>query len=332
MSLSTGATLITLSLLMNKLSGLYGILALLTGYNLSSLQLSMYIYSIGALTLTVYLAPHIRTQTPLQCLALAWFYVLDSVINAAYTGVFAMTWFLVLMQHNAGAAQGDKKGPGAGTIDNTSGFTNPEVNASHVEVVAPSPDKGSVQDAVKAVPATSAAGSDGTGSVAGAVLSTESMNSIGIIIALWTVRLYFCVIMLGWARVVVRKHIASQNAAKASTNYTAASKDATMSENPFDESKPEGQGYGGKLGRFLISIGRSYWLGKDEDDSWMYGTGMKFRRNPEAGTMLNSLEPFQHGPAERERRRRSGTGPPVPATVPEVQGDSKTLQVPPSNV
>lgn len=323
MSLSTGATLITLSLLMNKLSGLYGILALLTGYDLSSLQLSMYMYSIAALVLTIYLAPHIKTQTPLHCLALAWFYALDSVVNAAYTGVFAMTWFLVLMQHNAGHAQGDKKGPGAGTIDETSGFTNPEVNASRVDVVASldNPE----QAAVSAVPAEAPAGvgSESAGGVAGAVLSTESMNSIGIIVALWTVRLYFCVIMLGWARMVIRQHIASQGAKN--TSYTAASKDETMSENPFDESKPEGQGYGGKIGRFLIAIGRTYWLGKDEDDSWMYGM-TKFRKSTEDGVMLNNIAV---GPTERERRRRSGTGPPLPP--PEVAGDGKSLQVPASN-
>ncbi|ETN41902.1 uncharacterized protein HMPREF1541_03841 [Cyphellophora europaea CBS 101466] len=321
MSLSTGATLITLSLLMNKLSGLYGILALLTGYDLSGLQLSMYIYSIAALALTVYLAPHIRSQTPLHCLALAWFYVLDSVINAAYTGVFAMTWFLVLMQHNAGVGEGDKKGPGASTIDHTSGFTNPEVNASSVEVVA---NAGEAEDTVHAVASDAPAGVGGSGhTVAGAVLSTESMNSIGIIVALWTVRLYFCVIMLGWARVVVRQHIAAQGSKQ--MDYAAASKDETMSANPFDESKPEGQGYGGKIGRFLIAIGRSYWLGKDEDDSWMYGM-TKFRKSTEVGTMLKDIQP---GPTERERRRRSGTGPPLP--LPEATGDGKTLQLPVSS-
>jgi inositol phosphorylceramide synthase regulatory subunit len=324
MSLSTGATLITLSLLMNKLSGLYGILALLTGYDLSGLQLSMYIYSIFALALTIYLAPHIKTQTPLHCLALAWFYVLDSVINAAYTGVFAMTWFLVLMQHNAGAAKGDKSGPGVGMVDGTSGFTQPEVNASRVEVAASEVPGVVEQDAVNAVPADRPAGSGDGASVAGAMLSTESMNSIGVIVALWTVRLYFCVIMLGWARMVVRQHIASQGAK--STNYACASKDGAMSENPFDESKPEGQGYGGKIGRFLIAIGRTYWLGKDEDDSWMYGM-TKFRKSTEdGGVMLSKIEV---GPTERERRRRSGTGPPLPP--PDVVGDGKTLQVPPSN-
>ena len=74
MSLSTGASLITLSLLLNKVSGLYGLLALLTGYHLSPIQLSMYIYSLFALVLTALLVPHIRTQSPLHCLALKMTY------------------------------------------------------------------------------------------------------------------------------------------------------------------------------------------------------------------------------------------------------------------
>ena len=315
--MTTGAQLITLSLLVNKLSGLYGVLALLTGYHLSPLQMSMYIYSLIALILTTYLSRHIRTQSPLQCLALAWFYVLDSIVNAAYTGVFAMTWFLVLMQHNAGQAQ--KTGPGAGTIDDTSGFTSPEHNVSSVDITGKTG-----QDAVaNAHPASTAAGANGQGRLQDAVLSTESMNSIGIIIALWTVRAYFCVIMLGWARMVIRQHIAIAGSKNAS--YETASASSDLAENPFDSSKPEGQGWPGKMGRFLISIARSYWLGKDEDDSWMYN--MKFRKPDEAGIALNKIEA---GPTERERRRRSGTGPPPPG--PEVIGDGKTLQVPSPNL
>ncbi len=313
MPLSTGATLITLSLLINKLAGLYGILALLTGYHLSPLQLSMYVYSLFALVTTAYLSRHIRTQSPLHCLALAWFYVLDSIINAVYTAVFAMTWFLVLMQHNAG--QGSKKGP-AGTMDDTSGFTSPEFNVSSVEAVPGATGQDAVSDSV---PASTPAGADGNGSLQQAVLSTESMNSIGIIIALWTIRAYFCIIMLGWARMVIRQHIA--NTGSKSTSYSTASTSANFAENPFDISKPEGEGWRGKFGRFLVSIGPKYWLGRDEDDSWMYN--MRFRKAPDNAVALNKIEA---GPAERERRRRSGTGPPLPG--PEVLDDGKTLQVP----
>jgi len=273
----------------------------------------MYIYSIFALVLTVYLSPHIRKQSPLQCLALAWFYVLDSIINAAFTAAFAVTWFLVLAQHNAGQT-GDNKGPGAATMQDTAGFTDPVLNVSNVEVItSPQPGISGGQDAVAAVvPAAAPAGTSSSGSTTGAelknaVLGAESMNSIGVIITLWTIRAYFCLIMLAFARMVLRQHIANSTY-KSSTSYTSASTSSNLAENPFSESRPNGQGWKGKLGRFMVSIGRSYWLGSDEDDSWMYG--MKFRRSTESGTMLSKIE---SGPTERERRRRSGTGPPLPA-------------------
>lgn len=304
--------MITLSLLLNKVSGLYGILALLTGYHLSSLQLSMYIYSIFALVLTAYLAPHIRTQSPLPCIVLACFYVLDSVINAAYTAAFAITWFLVLAQHSAGKAP---KGPGAGTISDTSGFTNPEFNVSSVEIVAA--PGATPPAAVSAVPASAPAGQSGNGTLTNAVLSSSSMNSIGIIVALWTIRVYFCVIMLAYARFVLRQHIAAVS--QKSTSFSA-------SENPF-ATVP---GWRGKLGRFLISIGKSYWLGSDEDDAWMTGMGSKFRKSEESGIALKKVEAT--GPAERERRRRSGTGPPPPPAPADLGNGSGSLALPLQNL
>ncbi|KAK6381248.1 hypothetical protein LTS17_004305 [Exophiala oligosperma] len=330
MTLSTGASLITLSLLINKLAGFYGILALFTGYHLSGFQLSMYVYSVLGLILTAYLAPFIRKQTPLQCLALAWFYVLDSVINAAYTAAFAVTWFLVLVQHD-GKSSGSK-GPGHGMMDDTSGFTSPEKNVSRVEVVAnPAAGVTAGQDAVAAgVPADSPASSG----IGDGVLGTESMNSIGVIVMLWTIRAYFCLIILAWARMVVRQHIASTTNHGGKAGTAAANSETGMVENPFAETKPQGRGWKGKLGRAMVSVGRSYWLGNDEDDSWMQG--MKFRKSTEFGTMLNKIESQSGaGLAERERRRRSGTGPPLPSAGLDLQQgkeDGKTLQVPTQNL
>ncbi len=221
-----------------------------------------------------------------------------------------MTGFLDLAQHEAGetAAAGKSGGLGGSTIDKTAGFTDPKYNVSRVEVAAPAVGGG--QDAVVGVPASTPAGSAAGAATAGAtglqnaVLGSESMNSIGVIITLWTIRAYFCLIMLAWARTVVRQHIAATG--QKSSTYTSASTDSGLAENPFAPHKPEGRGWTGKLGRAMLSVGRSYWLGSDEDDSWMYG--MKFRttkiQNPEAGgpggVQLNTFD----GPAERERRRR----------------------------
>ncbi|KAF7560372.1 hypothetical protein G7046_g3788 [Stylonectria norvegica] len=92
-SLQTGTELISLALVFNKVTGVYGLLAILTGYQLSLLQLSTYIYSIGVLVPLALLIPHIRRQSPWECLALAWLYILDTAVNAAYAAAFGLDWY-----------------------------------------------------------------------------------------------------------------------------------------------------------------------------------------------------------------------------------------------
>ncbi|PGH05113.1 hypothetical protein AJ80_08412 [Polytolypa hystricis UAMH7299] len=310
MSLQTGASLVTLSLLLNKVSGLYGLLALLTGVHLSPLQLSMYIYSIIALALTAFLAPHIRIESPLQCLALAWFYLLDSIINAAYTAAFGATWFLVISQHHNSAPTA---GPGSSTIQDTAGFTNPKFNVSSVEVGA---DK---QESV-AQPASAPAGvaGDGSGSASlhDGMLLPGSIQSIAIICTLWTIRVYFVLIMLSFARQCLRQHAFYSKTSMPRYNTPGHSRNSSIvsnfdsDPNPFAPRKPEGQGWKGRLGRIMVAVGRSYWLeGDDDDASWMTGLNQRFRKNFESGNSSSS----EGGPIERERRRRSGTGPPLPS-------------------
>ena len=81
------------ALVFNKVTGVYGLLAILTGYQLSLLQLSTYVYSVAVLGLLVYLIPHIRKQSPFECLSLAWLYGLDTVISGVYTVMFGLDWY-----------------------------------------------------------------------------------------------------------------------------------------------------------------------------------------------------------------------------------------------
>ncbi|KAK2763282.1 hypothetical protein FQN54_009918 [Arachnomyces sp. PD_36] len=287
MSLQTGATLVALSLLFNKISGFYGILALLTGFELSPVQLSMYIYSLLALLLSLFLVPHIRKQTPLHCLALAWLYLIDSVINAAYTAAFAVSWFLVISQHERGAPP---SGPGS-MMGDTAGFTN-----DHIAVERRAKEK------------------DGSPSLGHGVLQPESIESIGFVCALWVIRVYFVLIMMAFARQCIRQHAFDNltSLPRHGTQSTGHSRNVSgvdVDLNPFSVRKPDGQGWQGNLGRFMISIGRSYWLDAEDDAGWMTGMSRRFRRNQSASKMHSA----DTGPSERERRRRSGTGPPVPS-------------------
>lgn len=303
MSLRTGTELITLSILFNKVSGIYGLLALLTGLHLSPLQLSMYIYSLIALVITVLLASHIRSQSPFHCLALACFYILDSVINAAYTAAFAITWFLVISQHHSDA-NGDKA-PGAGglTIDDTAGFTSPQYNVSHVDV-AVAPDQGvSPGDQPVAVGQPGFSTTASGPSLGHGVLQPESMSSIFTICALWAVRAYFVLVVMSYARLVLRQHIAAMS--RSNTALHTGSKSSDMAENPFESHLPEGKGWKGKLGRLMVRLGKTYWLGSEEGDAEWMNSAQSFRRREEG------ISPVP-GVVERERRRRSGTGPPPP--------------------
>ncbi|KAI9878165.1 MAG: hypothetical protein M1830_001734 [Pleopsidium flavum] len=303
MSLRTGTELITLSLLLNKVSGFYGLLAILTGLHLSPLQLSMYIYSLLALVFTAFLAPHIRKQSPVECLALAWFYVLDTIVNAAYTAAFSVTWFLVISQHHSDAQGAKAPGVGGSTIDDTAGFTSPKYNVSHVEIAA-SPAAGLTpgQDGV-AIGIPGASTSAPGPSLGHGFAQSESVSSILVICALWAIRVYFALIVLSYARFVLRQHIAEVSSrSNIHLQHKGGSSDKLV-EDPFALHFPKGQGWQGRAGRAMVRVGRSYWLGTDEDDSWIKGVGGKFRKSKEGNG-------WESGPLERERRRRSGTGPP----------------------
>ena len=302
MSLRTGTELSTLSLLLNKVSGIYGLLALLTGLHLSPLQLSMYIYSILALLITIILAPHIRTQSPFHCLALATFYILDSVINAAYTAAFAITWFLVISQHHSDDAGSSVPGAGGQTMSDAAGFSSPEFNVSHVDVAVAADGSlpGKREEAITAGVGDGPALTASSPSLGHGVLQPESISSVTVICALWAVRIYFVLIVMSYARLVLRRHVASIS--RSSTALYTPGKSTNMIENPFAMHLPEGKGWKGRLGRIMVAVGKSYWLGiEDGDDVWMNEEiSMGRIRRKEGGGEAP-------GVVERERRRRSGT-------------------------
>ena len=303
MSLRTGTELSVLTLLLNKVSGFYGILALLTGLKLSGLQLSMYIYSVFILILLILLSRHIRTNSPFHCLALAQLFILDTIINAAYTIAFGVTWFLVISQHHSDM-KGDKKMPGVGgaTMGDAAGFTNPEFNVSRVDV-AVGPDQGipgGKQEAVTAgAPGEPAISTASGPSLGHGVLQPESMSGIIVIVILWAIRIYLVLIAMSYARLVLRRWVMA-NAGRNVQLFTG-SKSVGMLEDPFAEHSPLGQGWKGKLGRSMVGIGRKYWLGAGEGDEGL------MNENIALGGLSQNREGEQRGLGERERRRRSGT-------------------------
>jgi hypothetical protein len=283
--------MISLLMIFNKVTGFYGLLAILTGLKLSPLQLSMYIYSVGALILLAFLMPHIRKQSPFQCLALAWFYLLDTIINTAFTAAFAVTWFVAV------------SAPGSGTMDDTSGFTSPKYNVSKVDVIGtPAAGASSGQEAVAYAAAGAVAATASSPSLSHGVGIEESIPSIIVVVFLTLVRVYFILVVMAYARQVLRQHVYSTSSTKLHI-HTAGVADVPA-ENPFAVGAPGGQGWKGRLGRLMVKVGESYWLGGQADNAWVKGLDGRFKTSKTAGGPPGTIE--------RERRARSGTGPPKP--------------------
>jgi len=257
-----------------------------------------------------YLSPAIRRRDePLKVLALAWVYVLDTLINSVYTTLFGAGWFVLLAQHlNEPVPIGDGVTPlGAGTMNDTAGFTNPKHTVSQVEVVAtPAPSSLTGQEAV-AYGTNSAPGTLG-----GALFQSGSMASLSVLALLWLIRIYLCLIVLSYARGVLRQYIAST-----STSSYQQSDDPTMAESPFRPGREEGAGWRGKLGRFMLRFPTKwYWLGRDEsEDEWVRATSGRFESGRGGKGLRIKVPGAESGVGERERRARSGTGPPIPLSV-----------------
>ena len=298
--LRTATEFILFTLAINKITGLYGILALFTGYHLNPLQLSHYIYSLVTLGLIAYLHPAIRERggSPLKNVALAWLYIADMVVSSVYTSLFGAGWFLLLAEH-MGEDVGAGKGLGVGTMNETAGFTSPSMEGvGSVSVVATGPASG----ALAGQEAIAFASSSSPSSATGVFLQPGSMASLIILAVLSLVRLYFCVIVLSHARMALRQHIAST-----SSSYSTAA-DPTMADGPF-RGEP---GWQGQMGRAMLRFPtRRYWLGRDEgEEEWVRQARGRFEMGALKVKVPAGADVAPLG--ERERRARSGTGPPPP--------------------
>lgn len=300
MTLRTGVEMISLSILFNKITGFYGILALFTGYHLDAIQLSMYIYSIGAIALTAILMPHIRKQSPLECLALAWFYLIDTLINILYTVAFSATFFVTMSAAHPSTDGAVPAGaPGSGTMGETAGFTSPEHDVSSVEV-ASTAGFAAGQDAVAIGTAAVAQATTGSPSIGHGVTLAEGMPSLVVIILLTLVRFYFVLVMMAYARHVIRQYMQTAQSTRAHLHNDMVAD----GETPFEVNMPQGRGWKGKLGRILVRCGNGYFVGGPVDDEWAKGLQNRFKTTGPTRREQDT--------SERERRARSGTGPPKP--------------------
>ena len=183
-------------------------------------------------------------------------------------------------------------------MNDTAGFTSPMYNVSEVDVVASPPaDLVGGQDAV-------AIGKAATVTAITASTSLQHAPSLVMIVLLTLIRFYFVVIVMAYARQVLRQYLHTASSAR-SHIINDGSSDLEV-ENPFAPNMPLGQGWRGRLGRIMLFIGRGYFLDGSVDDSWIRGVNSRFK--PSAVPVPDA----RRGTFERERRARSGTGPPIP--------------------
>lgn len=256
-SLQTGTEAITLTLIINKLAGFYGLLAILTGYSLSALQLSMYIYSLIVLVLLIVLFPHIRRQSALECLGIAWLYIIDTVLNAAYTAAFAVEWFAkssALAREPEGGEEPSAASSGSG----------PEVS----EAVAAA---GGSQVVV-------AAGSKHIG-------PEESWMSLALVVLFTVVRVYLALVVMAFAQQVLSRHQygaegwgpePEDDYASGSAGSSSSSSDSRK-DGLFAKGTADGDGWRGALGRGMLATGRGYWLDERAQEEWAKSMSSKFR-------------------------------------------------------
>ncbi|KAK3906006.1 Inositolphosphorylceramide synthase subunit Kei1-domain-containing protein [Staphylotrichum tortipilum] len=243
MSLQTGTELISIALLFNKATGVYGMLTLFTGYSLSALQVTAYLGSIFVLITLALCLSHIRKQSPLENLVLAWVYAIDTVASAAYTTAFATSWYLATM--HGGTAKGGSAAVG-------------------------SPSDGDAQQERR--DETQTQQQPGT---------PDTAASMTLIIAFTLIRVYFALVVMAYARRVVLR-FADERMGEDDVESGGGGDGGDTSADPFAAGAPLGEGWRGRLGRALVSVGRGYWLGgKKEDEEWARAVNSKFRGSRE---------------------------------------------------
>lgn len=92
--LKTGVTIALLFALLNKVAGVYGLIAVLTGAGGSFAQLSLYIYSVIALVALTWGLRAVKDEDPKQTLYFAHLFAADHVLSTAWTIFFTLVWWV----------------------------------------------------------------------------------------------------------------------------------------------------------------------------------------------------------------------------------------------
>ncbi|KAI0741621.1 Inositolphosphorylceramide synthase subunit Kei1-domain-containing protein [Daedaleopsis nitida] len=93
LDIKTGVTIALLFALLNKVAGVYGLVAVLTGAGGSLAQLSLYIYSVIGLVGIIWGLKAILHEDPKQTLYFAHLFFADHILSSAWLMFFAVVWW-----------------------------------------------------------------------------------------------------------------------------------------------------------------------------------------------------------------------------------------------
>ncbi|KAH7910306.1 Inositolphosphorylceramide synthase subunit Kei1-domain-containing protein [Hygrophoropsis aurantiaca] len=117
LDLKTGVIVALLFALFNKVAGVYGLIAVLTGAGGSFAQVSLYIYSALGLVALGWGLNAIKEENPVHSLYFAHLFFVDHVLSTAWTAFFAVVWWLYTPhdgRHQSNSAAQDAIRQGAG--------------------------------------------------------------------------------------------------------------------------------------------------------------------------------------------------------------------------
>jgi len=93
LDLKTGVQISLLFALLNKVAGVYGIVALVTGAGGTLAQLSLYVYSVAALVALIWGMRAVNEEDPKRTLYFAHLFFSDHILNTVWTVYFAVQWW-----------------------------------------------------------------------------------------------------------------------------------------------------------------------------------------------------------------------------------------------
>lgn len=218
--MSLGADLIVVAGIVNKASGFYGLLSLLTGAHIGVLSWILHIFSLVLLPIYIYAFCAVRARNALYMLSFVHLYFIDTLVDIGFTIAFCVKWF----SHARAVAA--KASPVVSDIVATTVATTAAViaEAKTIATFAAEDFMSSIEDdidltatpvedadfSIATAPAVPelferAAAAIAAPSNESASVARESAVSIIFTVFLLLVRIYFTFVLIGFARQLVRQ-------------------------------------------------------------------------------------------------------------------------------